>query len=65
MSFPESIRVCLHKYADFSGRSPTFRVLVFVLWIILVSIVASIIDYLLGTRRASAPASSRPWRWCV
>jgi uncharacterized membrane protein YhaH (DUF805 family) len=53
VSFVESIRVCLSKYADFSGRARRSEFWYFVLWTILVSIVASIVDTILGTRWGS------------
>jgi uncharacterized membrane protein YhaH (DUF805 family) len=53
MSFPESIRVCLHKYADFSGRARRSEFWYFVVWTILVSIVASVLDFILDTRWGS------------
>jgi uncharacterized membrane protein YhaH (DUF805 family) len=50
MTFPESIRVCLSKYADFSGRARRSEFWYFVLWTILVSFVARVLDVVLGTR---------------
>jgi uncharacterized membrane protein YhaH (DUF805 family) len=53
MTFPESVRTCLRKYADFSGRARRSEFWYFVLWTFLVSVVASIIDVVLGSRWGS------------
>jgi uncharacterized membrane protein YhaH (DUF805 family) len=49
-TFPEAIKICLAKYADFSGRARRSEFWYFVLWLFLVSLVASILDSILGTR---------------
>jgi uncharacterized membrane protein YhaH (DUF805 family) len=53
MTFPQAVRTCLSKYADFSGRARRSEFWYFVLWTFLVSVVASIIDVVLGTRWGS------------
>jgi uncharacterized membrane protein YhaH (DUF805 family) len=53
MSFADAIRTCLSKYTDFSGRARRSEYWFFVLFNILVSIVASIIDAIIGTRSGS------------
>lgn len=50
MSFQDSVKICLSKYADFSGRARRSEYWWFFLFNVLVSIVASIIDAILGTR---------------
>jgi uncharacterized membrane protein YhaH (DUF805 family) len=51
MSFQDAIRTCLtQKYADFNGRARRSEFWYFVLFGIIVSIVAGIIDGILGTR---------------
>jgi uncharacterized membrane protein YhaH (DUF805 family) len=50
MSFADAIRTCLNKYVDFSGRARRSEYWYFFLFNILVSIVASIIDAIIGTR---------------
>lgn len=49
MGFTEAVRTCLSKYADFSGRARRSEYWYFVLFNILVSIVASVLDAVLGT----------------
>lgn len=44
MTFQESIRVCFAKYADFSGRASRSEYWWFVLFILLVSMAASVIS---------------------
>jgi uncharacterized membrane protein YhaH (DUF805 family) len=50
MSFQDAVKVCLNKYVDFSGRARRSEYWWFFLFQVLVSIVASIIDAILGTR---------------
>ena len=51
MSFQDAVRVCLtQKYVDFSGRARRSEYWYFVLFGIIVSVVAGIIDGILGTR---------------
>jgi uncharacterized membrane protein YhaH (DUF805 family) len=50
MSFADAVRTCLNKYADFSGRARRSEYWWFFLFNVLVSIVASIIDAIIGTR---------------
>lgn len=49
MSFADAVRTCLSKYADFSGRARRSEYWWFVLFTLLVSIVGSMLDALLGT----------------
>jgi uncharacterized membrane protein YhaH (DUF805 family) len=53
MSFPDAVKICLSKYADFSGRARRSEFWFFFLFTVLVSIVASIIDSILGTNNGS------------
>jgi uncharacterized membrane protein YhaH (DUF805 family) len=51
MSFQDAVRTCLQqKYAAFSGRARRSEYWYFVLFTVIVSFVASIIDSILGTR---------------
>jgi uncharacterized membrane protein YhaH (DUF805 family) len=51
MSFQDAVRTCLQKkYVDFSGRARRSEYWYFFLFTIIVSIVAGIIDGILGTR---------------
>jgi uncharacterized membrane protein YhaH (DUF805 family) len=51
MSFQDAVRVCLtQKYVDFSGRARRSEYWYFALFVIIVSVVAGIIDGILGTR---------------
>ena len=51
MSFQDAVRVCLtQKYVDFSGRARRSEYWYFVLFGIIVSVVAGVIDGILGTR---------------
>jgi uncharacterized membrane protein YhaH (DUF805 family) len=50
MSFQDAVRTCLQKYVDFSGRARRSELWFFVLFNVIVSVVASIIDGILGTR---------------
>ena len=49
MSFADAVRTCLSKYVVFSGRARRSEYWWFVLFSFLVSIVASILDLVLGT----------------
>ena len=49
MSFADAIRICLSKYIDFTGRARRSEFWWFYLFTLLVSIVASILDAILGT----------------
>ncbi|HYY11459.1 MAG TPA: DUF805 domain-containing protein [Kineosporiaceae bacterium] len=54
MSFQDAIRTCLtQKYATFSGRGRRSEFWFFYLFTIIVAIVASIIDGILGTKTSS------------
>jgi uncharacterized membrane protein YhaH (DUF805 family) len=50
MPFPDAVKICLHKYADFSGRARRSEFWWWVLFTIMVGLVAGIIDAILGTR---------------
>ena len=50
MPFPDAVKICLSKYADFSGRARRSEYWWFVLFNVLVSIVASILDSIVGTK---------------
>ena len=50
MSFQDAVRTCLQKYVTFSGRARRSELWFFVLFNVIVGIVASIIDGILGTR---------------
>ena len=49
MSFADAVRTCLSKYVVFSGRARRSEYWWFVLFSFLVSMVASILDLILGT----------------
>jgi uncharacterized membrane protein YhaH (DUF805 family) len=49
MPFPDAVRICLHKYADFTGRGRRSEYWWWVLFTVLVGLVAGIIDAVLGT----------------
>jgi len=49
MSFPDAVKICLSKYVDFKGRARRSEYWWFFLFTVLVSIVASILDAILGT----------------
>jgi uncharacterized membrane protein YhaH (DUF805 family) len=49
VSFADAIKVCLSKYVDFTGRARRSEFWWFFLFTVLVSIVASILDAILGT----------------
>ena len=54
MSFQDAVRTCLQKkYVDFSGRARRSEYWYFFLFTIIVSIVAGIIDGILGTRSSN------------
>ena len=44
MGFSEAIRTCLHKYVDFKGRARRSEYWYWVLFTVIVSIVAGILD---------------------
>ena len=50
MTFQDAVKICLNKYVDFSGRARRSEYWWFFLFNVLVSIVASIIDAIIGTR---------------
>ena len=50
MSFQDAVRVCLTKYADFSGRARRSEYWWFVVFTAVVTTIASVIDALLGTQ---------------
>jgi uncharacterized membrane protein YhaH (DUF805 family) len=49
MGFAEAIRTCLEKYVGFSGRARRSEYWYFVLFTLIVSMVAGILDGILGT----------------
>ena len=49
MDFITAVRTCLTKYADFSGRARRSEYWWFFLFNVLVSLVATVVDNLLGT----------------
>ena len=49
MQFPDAVKICLHKYADFNGRARCSEVWWWALFTVLVGLVAGIIDAILGT----------------
>jgi uncharacterized membrane protein YhaH (DUF805 family) len=49
MGFTDAVRVCLQKYADFSGRGRRSEYWYFALFNLLVAIAAGILDAILGT----------------
>jgi uncharacterized membrane protein YhaH (DUF805 family) len=49
MSFTEAVKTCLQKYVGFSGRARRSEYWWFFLFTVLVSIVADLIDVMLGT----------------
>lgn len=49
MGFTDAVRICLQKYADFSGRGRRSEYWYFALFNLLVAIAASILDAILGT----------------
>ncbi len=53
MSFADAVRTCLSKYADFSGRARRSEYWYFFLFNVLVGIVASVLDNVLGTETGS------------
>jgi uncharacterized membrane protein YhaH (DUF805 family) len=53
MSFQDAVRTCLQKYVTFSGRARRSELWFFVLFTFIVSIVASIIDAIIGTRSSN------------
>jgi uncharacterized membrane protein YhaH (DUF805 family) len=53
MPFPDAVKICFNKYVDFNGRARRSEFWWWVLFTFLLSIVASIIDAILGTRSSS------------
>jgi len=49
MTFQESVKVCLTKYADFNGRATRSEYWWFFLFIVLVSAATSVVSNTLGT----------------
>lgn len=50
MTFQDAVRVCLSKYADFSGRARRSEYWWFVVFAAVASTVASVLDAIIGTR---------------
>lgn len=65
MSFQEAIRVCFQKYADFNGRASRSEYWWFVLFLVLASLAATMINpivsglFTLGTLLPSTAAATR------
>ncbi len=57
MTFEQSIRTCLNKYIDIEGRAPRSEYWWWVLFNIIVSIIAGLFDTMLGLGIVSALAS--------
>jgi uncharacterized membrane protein YhaH (DUF805 family) len=53
MSFQDAVRTCLQKYVTFSGRARRSEFWYFVLFNVIVGIVAGIIDAIIGTRSSN------------
>ena len=54
MSFQDAVRTCLtQKYADFNGRARRSEFWFWVLFYVIVAVVAGVIDSILGTRTSS------------
>jgi uncharacterized membrane protein YhaH (DUF805 family) len=53
MTFPDAVKICFNKYVDFNGRARRSEFWYWVLFTVLVGIVAGIIDSILGTRNSS------------
>jgi uncharacterized membrane protein YhaH (DUF805 family) len=49
MSFQDAVKICLNKYVDFSGRARRSEYWWFVLFNVIVGVVAGIIDAIIGT----------------
>jgi uncharacterized membrane protein YhaH (DUF805 family) len=49
MPFPDAVRTCLNKYADFTGRATRSEFWWFVLFYVLVLAAADIVDSVIGT----------------
>ena len=50
MPFPDAVKICLSKYVDFKGRARRSEYWWFFLFNVIVSIVASIIDAVIGNQ---------------
>lgn len=57
MGFRKSIETCLSKYADFRGRASRSEYWYFVLFVIVVALIASVLDVLLSTFVVNALSS--------
>jgi uncharacterized membrane protein YhaH (DUF805 family) len=53
MPFPDAVKICFNKYVDFNGRARRSEFWWWVLFTVLLGIVASIIDAILGTGSSS------------
>src|SRR5215218_3289055 len=53
MPFPDAVKICFNKYVDFNGRARRSEFWWWVLFTVLLGIVASIIDAVLGTTNGS------------
>lgn len=57
MSFVDAVKTCLSKYVDFNGRARRSEYWYFVLFTMIVSIVASTLDKLIGINAIAGLAS--------
>ena len=55
MSFPDAVKTVLSKYADFSGRARRSEYWWFFLFDLLVSLVAAVVDLVIGTASSLGP----------
>jgi uncharacterized membrane protein YhaH (DUF805 family) len=53
MSFQDAVRVCLSKYADFSGRARRSEYWWFIVFSAVVTTVGEVLDTIIGTRSGS------------
>jgi uncharacterized membrane protein YhaH (DUF805 family) len=53
VSFPDAVRICFSKYADFNGRARRSEFWWWALFTVLLGFVASIIDAVLGTTNST------------
>lgn len=62
MSFTEAVKTCFSKYVDFTGRAPRSEFWWWVLFVIIVSVVLSIIDFsVLGAGESGISVLSSLW----
>ena len=62
MSFTEAVKTCFSKYVDFTGRAPRSEYWWWVLFVIIVSVVLSIVDFsVLGAGDSGVSVLSSLW----